>query len=308
MRDVGNVKRRLLVDDAAGIRRRRPRVPLDDVDALHEDARLLAQHAEDLAGLALLLAGDDDHLVALPDLELHSHSRTLPPARLQHFRRQRDDLHEILGPQLARHRTEDAGADRLALLVDQHGRVAVEADRAAVRPPDLLRRAHDHRLMHVALLDAAPRDRILDRHDDDVADAGVLPLRAAEHLDALHAAGARIVGDLKVRLHLDHGLRSFLARRRPGLGHDFPALALGDRAALADTHRFAHLVDVVLVVRRVLLRAADELLVDRVHDPALDLHDDGLVHLVAHDDALQNTPRHIPHSYDALCALSFNSV
>ena len=38
----------------------------------------------------------------------------------------------FLRAQLAGHRPEDAGADRLALLVDQHGRVAVEADGAAV--------------------------------------------------------------------------------------------------------------------------------------------------------------------------------
>src|SRR5262249_8036059 len=88
---------------------------------------------------------------------------------LEHFRCQGDDLHELLRPELARHGTEDAGADRLALLVDQHRRVAVEADAAAVRPADLLRRAHHHRLNHVALLHAAPRDRLLDRDDDDVA-------------------------------------------------------------------------------------------------------------------------------------------
>src|SRR5262249_60897208 len=47
---------------------------------------------------------------------------------LEHFRRQGDDLHELLRPKLARHRAEDAGADGLALLVDQHRGVAVEAD------------------------------------------------------------------------------------------------------------------------------------------------------------------------------------
>src|SRR5882762_7798177 len=88
----------------------------------------------------------------------------------QHFGRQGHDLHELAGAQLARHRSEDARADRLALLVDEHRRVPVEADGAAVRPADLLRRADDHRLVHVALFDAAARDRLLDRDDDDVAD------------------------------------------------------------------------------------------------------------------------------------------
>jgi ribosomal protein L5 len=39
---------------------------------------------------------------------------------LQDLRRQRDDLHELLAPQLANNRAKNARADRLALLVDQH--------------------------------------------------------------------------------------------------------------------------------------------------------------------------------------------
>src|SRR5262245_60994146 len=98
--DVRDVERRLLLDDAAGIAGRGPRMPLDHVDALHQDARLVAQDPQHLAGLALLLAGADDHLVAFPDLELHCHSRTCSAARyaLENFRRERNDLHEILGP------------------------------------------------------------------------------------------------------------------------------------------------------------------------------------------------------------------
>src|SRR3954462_1063808 len=46
---------------------------------------------------------------------------------LQHFRRQRDDLHEPLGAQLARDRPEDARADRLELGVQQDRGVGVEA-------------------------------------------------------------------------------------------------------------------------------------------------------------------------------------
>src|SRR5207248_777872 len=41
---------------------------------------------------------------------------------------ERDDLHEAARPQFARHRTEDAGADRLALAADQHRGIAVDAD------------------------------------------------------------------------------------------------------------------------------------------------------------------------------------
>src|SRR5690606_37965401 len=78
----------------------------------------------------------------------------------QHLGRQADDLHEFPAAQLARHRTEDAGADRLALLVDQHRGVLIELDRGAVGPVQLLGRADDDGAMDVALLHAAARDRL----------------------------------------------------------------------------------------------------------------------------------------------------
>src|SRR5580765_2001246 len=83
-----------------------------------------------------------------------------------------------------------------------------------------------------------------------------------------------------------------LACGRLGVGQDRPALALGDRPALLNAHGLADLVDIGLVMRRILLRAPHELLVDRVHDAALDLDDDRLVHLVADDDALKNSLWH----------------
>ena len=75
------------------------------------------------------------------------------------------------------------------------------------------------------------------------------------------------------------------------LDQNFPALGLGQRAALADAHDLADLAleGVGLVVRVILLRPADELLVDRMLNAPLDLDDDGLVHLVADDDAFQNS-------------------
>src|SRR3954469_1616792 len=69
-RHVGDVDRRLALDDAGlrvGVHRRRPLVALDDVDALDEDAVLLGLGAQDLAGLALVLARDHDDLVVTTD-------------------------------------------------------------------------------------------------------------------------------------------------------------------------------------------------------------------------------------------------
>src|SRR5215210_1102189 len=102
----------------------------------------------------------------------------------------RHDLHVLLGAELAGYRAEDPRADRLALRIDQYRGVPVEADDRAVGPAHALRGAHHHGFHHLALFDAAARDRVLHRDHDGVADRGILALRAAKHLDALHAARA----------------------------------------------------------------------------------------------------------------------
>src|ERR1051326_10636 len=109
------------------------------------------------------------------------------------------------GAKLADHRAEDTGADRLLVLVDQHRRVAVEADHRTVGTADVLGGADDHRAVNVALLHAAARSGFLDADDDDVADAGGTALRAAQHLDALDALGSAVIRNVQVGLHLDHG-------------------------------------------------------------------------------------------------------
>src|SRR5436190_21281703 len=72
-----------------------------------------------------------------------------------------------------------------------------------------------------------------------------------------------------------------------------PALQLRDRLALLDPDHVARLELAVLVVRVVVLRAADRLLVDRVCEAAVDAHHHRLGLLVAHDHALKGTFRHI---------------
>src|SRR3990172_8012799 len=112
-----------------------------------------------------------------------------------HLGRQRHDLHELLVPELAAHRSEDARSPGLALVVDEDGRVLVEADVAAVPPPRLLGRAHDHRLGHLALLDLPGGQRVLDGHHDHVAQARVAPAAAAQHPDHQRFPG---LGDVVV--------------------------------------------------------------------------------------------------------------
>ena len=115
---------------------------------------------------------------------------------------ERDPDHEGAPRQVRRE--DDVGEGHQLHLVEQHRRVRIEPDGRPVGAVNVLCGADDDRLVNVALLHAAARRRFLDGDDDDVADAGEAPLRAAKHLDALDALRAAIVGDIKVGLHLDH--------------------------------------------------------------------------------------------------------
>src|SRR5262245_48860796 len=115
-----------------------------------------------------------------------SHPAPLLHPASEHLGSERHDLHEPLGAQLARHRPEDPGADRLELRVEQHGGVRVEAHQRAIRTAHALRGAHDHRVVDLTLLHAPAGRGVLDAHLDHVADARVAALRAAEDLDTHH--------------------------------------------------------------------------------------------------------------------------
>src|SRR5262249_10520099 len=117
----------------------------------------------------------------------------------------RDDLHEAALAELAGDRAEHARADRLALVVDEHGGVAVEADVAAVAAALLLDGPHDDSLHDLALLDVAFRRRLLHRRGDDVTEPGVAAGRSANRVDDGDLARAGIVGNVQDRSHLNHG-------------------------------------------------------------------------------------------------------
>src|SRR5262245_12267749 len=118
----------------------------------------------------------------------------------EHLRRERDDLHEPLVTQLAADGAEDARAARLTVLPQDDRGVLVELDVRAVRTATLLGGADDDGLDHVALLHVAAGDGVLDRADDDVADAGVPAPGATEDPDAEDLLGPGVVGDLESRL------------------------------------------------------------------------------------------------------------
>src|ERR1700712_5005906 len=123
---------------------------------------------------------------------------------LQNFRGQRHDLHELFGAQLARHRSEDAGADRLQLGVEQHGCVAVAIDEGTIGATDALGGANHDGAVDLALLDATTRSGFLDADLDNVAHAGVTPLGATQHLDTQDGFRAWVVGHFEPGFSLDH--------------------------------------------------------------------------------------------------------
>src|SRR4051795_11866345 len=121
---------------------------------------------------------------SLPEMTMTSSSRRIFTAMLEHLRRERHDLHEVLLAQLAGDRPEDARPARVAGCVDDHRRVLVERDQRPVVAAERLLRAHDDGLHHFALLDRALRGCGLDGRRDDVADPRVAALRAARNADA----------------------------------------------------------------------------------------------------------------------------
>src|SRR6202049_3592403 len=70
-RDVGQVDRRLLGDDAALLGLGLLLMALDEIDAAHQRLVLGRMHLEHLAGAALVAAVQHDDLVALADLGSH---------------------------------------------------------------------------------------------------------------------------------------------------------------------------------------------------------------------------------------------
>src|SRR5688500_5529999 len=103
---------------------------------------------------------------------------------LQHFRRERTDLPESLRAHLARDRSEDAGADRLELRVQEHRRVRIELHQRPVGTAHAFGGAHHDGAVDLALLHAAARRCVLHAHLDDVTDSGITALGAAQYLDA----------------------------------------------------------------------------------------------------------------------------
>src|SRR5262249_41390298 len=70
MREVRELERQFLLDDAAGIAHAGRLMPTGHVDALHKRAAIGRKDTQDLALLALVAAADDDDVVVFFDLQL----------------------------------------------------------------------------------------------------------------------------------------------------------------------------------------------------------------------------------------------
>src|SRR6195952_3187304 len=169
---------------------------LDEVNTL--DRHTLFTNGQHDAALAFILASGNDNFVTFANL-VHRDS-------LQHFRRERNDLHKSFTTQFTRYRSENPRTDRLELGIQKYSGIAVELNQRAVLAAHALGRTNDHSVVDFALLHASARRCFFDGHLDDVANASVTTLRAAEHLDAHHFTCTCVVGNFKPSSGLNHGL------------------------------------------------------------------------------------------------------
>src|SRR4029078_2557873 len=99
-RDVRDVQRRFLaLDHALRVQLRRLAVTRVDIRARHDDFHVLGHRANDFTHLALVLAGEDDDLVALADLG-SGHDYSTSGARLMIFMCLRARSSRTTGPKI----------------------------------------------------------------------------------------------------------------------------------------------------------------------------------------------------------------
>src|SRR5579883_1483685 len=224
----------------------------------------------------------------------------------QHFRCQRNDLHEIALAQLASDGTKDTGSARIISGGDDHRGVLVETNVRAIRARILLGDAHDDGVDHLAFLHLAVRRGLLDRSLDDITDLGIALARTAHYANTHNLFGAGAIGDFQTRLWLNHGHPPLFFRRLGSqiwinFGQNFldgyntapqlqnldqlPAFQLAQRAGFADAYRVANLTDVLFVVRVKMFGLLVGAFVDAVPLERDDRDDDRLLHLIADYDA-----------------------
>src|SRR5277367_2119085 len=121
-----------------------------------------------------------------------------------YLRRERNDLHEALVAQLARHRTKHARTHRLAYFVDQNGGVRIEPDVRSVLAAGLLAHADDYAPHHFTLLDGRFGRGFTNAGRNNVTQAGAQSQISAARQNTLQLAGAAVIGHLQDGAHPNH--------------------------------------------------------------------------------------------------------
>src|SRR5690606_18108762 len=100
--------------------------------------------------------------------------------------------------------SENTCTDRLQLIVQQHGGIAVELDQRAILATHALGGTNHHGIVDLALLHAATRRSGFDSDLDHVTDTSVTALGTTQHLDAHDFTRTRVVGYFEPALSLNH--------------------------------------------------------------------------------------------------------
>src|SRR5258708_1319922 len=288
-RDVGQVDRQLLGDDAALLLCGLALVALDHVDAAHRRAAFRPAHLDHLATAALVAAGEHDDLVALLDLGSHHSTSGASEMIFMWFlaRSSRGTGPKMRVPTGSIWGVMSTAALRSKRMIEPSTRrmsFLTRTTTAFITSPFLTR----------------PRG-IASFTETTITSPMVANLRFEPPSTLMHmtrrapelSATSRLVCIWIMtppwscfprwfpRVKMRSNDLLLLA-----LGH-FPPLELGQRPALLDPDDVAHVIFVGLVVGVELLRAPHRLLHDRMREAALHAHHHGLVLLVAHDDALE---------------------
>src|SRR6202050_1338858 len=261
---------------------------LDHVDATHQSPPFVAAHLDDLAGAALVATGEDDDCVTLFDLGRH-HSTS--------------GAREMIFIWFLARSSRGTGPKMRVPTGSICGLISTAALRSKrMIEPSARLMSLEMRTMTAFITSpffTRPRG-IASFTETTITSPMVAYLRLLPPSTLMHMT--RRAPELSATSRLDciwimgYPLNSSLSRALGSFllaAHDRPALKLGNRPVLFDPHQVADLEFILLIVRVVLLRTAHRLLEQRMGVAAFDTHHQSLGLLVAHNDTVQHTLRHL---------------
>src|SRR5438105_11224229 len=123
---------------------------------------------------------------------------------LKHFRRKRNNLHEVSFAQFAGNRAKDTCASWVITGGNNHGSILVKTDMRTIRPRILLCHAHYHSIDDFTLFDLSVGRSLLHRGLDNVPYLRITLGRTAHYANTHNLFGTSIIGDLQACLWLYH--------------------------------------------------------------------------------------------------------